>query len=383
MSKIGEKISQFKAWFGHLFKWPMKRQPANPEGVNPGTPPSSAPTSRNENNTLTNLLKLTKKSLKQGPKASLQNSLFAIMSASSVSFENGLQQKHITRLALLVWVPLLAYATAGFLAGLLDPYLPSSKSQASTKRMSAKSFQPRSLADDQIIVSRNLFNSKGLIPGENKGGFDQNNVPIRTSLPITLIGTLVLTNKLRSIGTIQDNSDRQVFPMRASDEIPGKLRILEVESNRVVFLNLGSGLREFVDIPEKEGTNLGISVARPRAAPSLESTAENALQKNFTIPRTEVDKATENLPLLLTQVLAREHRESGVFVGFKLTQIQPGSIFAKLGIIEGDILCGVNGEPVADVTKAWELFGTLKSASKVELCIKRNGKEMSYNYDLK
>ena len=366
----------------------FKRKPQGEllQGIDtPGTPtPESPAQSKRGARTLTDLLRLTRKSAGgAGTGKSFQDSFFLMLAASGSAFEGGLRKNHVTRMALLVWLPILAYSLAGFVAILLDPYMPDLDSQAGAKTARSRlKYSPRTLADDQIIVARNLFSSKGLIPGEDsKGNSDQNNVPVKTSLPLTLVGTLVLRNQLRSVATLQDNSDRVVYPMRVSDEIPGKLKIIQIEANQVIFLNSANGLREYVEIPVKESNTLGISLNRPR--PSLDAVAETTLSKNFVIPRAEIDKATENLPLLLTQVLAKEYRESGNFVGFRLTQIQPGSVFAKLGLLDGDVLCGVNGEPVGDVTKAWELFGSLKSAVIVELCIKRNGKENTFNYDLK
>ncbi len=130
--------------------------------------------------------------------------------------------------------------------------------------------RPRAPEDYAAIFGRNLFNSEGKIPGEEapqEGPIqDQGGAPVRTSLPIQLIGTLVLSNELKSIATIEDKSASLVFPVRMEDEIPGKLRVLAVEPRRVIFVNLSSGRREFSELPEDSTTAPRINLGAPTAS---------------------------------------------------------------------------------------------------------------------
>jgi len=71
----------------------------------------------------------------------------------------------------------------------------------------------------------------------------------------------------------------------------------------------------------------------------------------------------------------------GSIQGFKFLSIKPGSVFEKLGFKNGDVIKGVNGEPVNSAAKALELYNVLKSdASSVNIDINSGGKDNSFNY---
>lgn len=248
----------------------------------------------------------------------------------------------------------------------------------------------KSLDQYNIILSRNLFNSEGKIPGEGTGPIDlpttpladPNAAPVKTSLPFNLIGTLILRDPNRSIGTIEDKGAATVYPVRIEDEIPGKARILYVEPMRVVFLNLANNIKEYVELPQQPGTATKISVTS--TAPKATGVGIEQLAPNhFNIARNEIENALKDLNQILTQARAIPHFENGQPAGYKLFQIVPGSIYDKLGLKNGDLLCGINGDPINDPGKAFGMLGELKTASHLELCVKRDGKVNNHAYDIR
>jgi general secretion pathway protein C len=259
------------------------------------------------------------------------------------------------------------------------PQIPQ-KSAGST----ASSRQAFSLSDFAVISSRNLFNSEGKIPGEESGApgaiQDPGGVPVKTSLPFNLIGTIILKDELRSIATIEDRSASLVYPVRLDDEIPSKAKILKIEPRKVIFINTASGRREYVELPEEfEG-------GAPRVAISPSGKAATAIDRqgnSFNIPRLELDRAFADLNTVLQQARAVPHYENGVPAGYKLFQVVPEGLFAKLGLKEQDIICGIDGQPVNDPAKALELLNQMRTANHVDLCVKRDGKTQTFAYDVR
>jgi general secretion pathway protein C len=249
--------------------------------------------------------------------------------------------------------------------------------------------QARSLDQYSMIMSRNLFNEKGLIPGETETtpkATDLGGAPVRTTLPFELVGTVILKNELRSIGTIEDKTANMIYPVRAQDEIPSKAKILKVEPRRVIFVNLASGRREFVELPPDFSTNgpqLSVnSRSRSRGTPSKGAGVERVSPTQFNVSRSEVDKAMANLNQVLTQARAVPNFENGVPSGYKLFQIVPGSIYDKLGLQNGDTICGLNGQGINDPGKAFEMLNELRTSSNLELCVKRDGRQQTFAYDI-
>lgn len=239
-----------------------------------------------------------------------------------------------------------------------------------------------------IIMGRNLFNSEGLIGGEdpNSGGVDENAAPVKTQLPLNLIGTVIFQDMNRSLATIEDRSASAVFPVRVDDEIPGKARIRSIEARKVVFINLENNRPEFIDLPEDSpGINpivpIRSSVPTPSASKNKKG-IEKLSATRFNVSRSELDSAFANFGMVLTQAKAIPNFENGVQQGYKLTQIVPQSIYDKIGLKNDDVIMGINNESVNDPAKAFGLLNELKTSNHLELRIKRNGKETVINYDI-
>jgi|GEM_PF-363096 len=237
-----------------------------------------------------------------------------------------------------------------------------------------------------VITQRNLFSSQGIIPGEEASTSvsDPGGAPVKTTLPFNLVGTLILMDPTRSIATIEDKSASMVYPVRIDDEISGKARILEIEPRKVIFLNLSASRREFVELPiDSTLTNSRISLAGPTKAGTGAPQVETVGNNQFNVARAAVDQALSDLPKVLTQARAVPNIENGVANGYKLFQIVPGSIYQTIGLQNGDTLMALDGNPMNDPGKAFELLNQLKTQSRMELTVKRNGKVQTFTYEIR
>ncbi len=268
------------------------------------------------------------------------------------------------------------------LSGLvINAFIPEPKFVHSTYQAGQSGKSKRQSIDAyEIIFSRNLFNSRGLIPGEDEGNTDSiTGIARKTSLPLRLIGTLVLKDKAYSIATLQDQSANRVYPVRKGDEIPNKIKVERVEARKVIFINLKNRRREYAALPED------ISISEP-VITSVQSSNTQGIEKlnskRFTIQRSEIEKNLSNLNKILTQARAIPHFENGAPAGYKLFQIVPGSIYDKLGLRNGDIIRGVNGESISNPQKAFEMLNDFKNLNAVELQIKRDGTVSNMVYDI-
>jgi general secretion pathway protein C len=189
---------------------------------------------------------------------------------------------------------------------------------------------------------------------------------------------MILLDPNRSIATIEDKSAALIYPVRVDDEIPGKAKILSVEPRRVVFINVSSGRKEYIDLPEESQDNPRIAVGGSRpTGPGIEQVSPT----QFNISRNEVDKTLADLNNVLTQARAVPNFENGMPAGYKLFQIVPGSIYDKLGLKNGDTIAGLNGQPITDPGKAFEMLSALKEQSHVDIQVKRDGRAQSFSYD--
>jgi general secretion pathway protein C len=232
------------------------------------------------------------------------------------------------------------------------------------------------------ITSRNIFSSKNIIPED--GALGLNEPARKTTLPLNLIGTVVLRDELKSIATIEDKSQNMVFPLRIDDTLDGKIQITKIEHLRVEFINKSSGRKEFIEIVEDLPT-LNMEAARPIKTTSKGSDAGINMvdDTHVSLDRGVIDKALVDLPKVLQDARAIPNFDNGMPDGYKIIQIVPDSIFDKFGIKNFDVITGLNGEPINDPGKAMQVLNELRTQSHVELKIKRGGKTMTMNYDIR
>ena len=254
------------------------------------------------------------------------------------------------------------------------------------KISSQKSTAQKRKSEYAVITRRNPFNSDGIIPKPlssdivEKPGGDQ--PPVPSQLPLKLVGTIVHGNPTRSVATIQNSSqslNKQFQAYRVGYEIKGMATILSVSRKRVVFRNINNGRKEFIEI--KEDVKFKIGLSAPKAAgPKKEVEREG---NRFILKRSDVLKHTSNLPELLQQARAVPNiipGSGGQVDGFRLLEMEKGSIFEKLGLKRMDVIKGINGEPINSPAKAMELYNELKTAGRIDLEIERNGRPEVFNY---
>ncbi|MBX3021520.1 MAG: PDZ domain-containing protein [Bdellovibrionales bacterium] len=71
-----------------------------------------------------------------------------------------------------------------------------------------------------------------------------------------------------------------------------------------------------------------------------------------------------------------------IFLGFKLTHVEAGSIYQKVGLKEGDLLKSMNGKPVNTPGDLKELPNILDRDKKVELKVQRGNRKVTLRYRL-
>jgi general secretion pathway protein C len=236
------------------------------------------------------------------------------------------------------------------------------------------------------IASRNIFASNGLIPDQlidkNKGSAQEKEAdPVPSQLPLNLIGTLVHSMPDKSIASIEIRGKNQVISYSPGKEIEGMANIVRIERQKVIFRNLNSNRLEFIEI-KKEGSKVSFAASKPSATTGQEvkKTGDNT----FAIKRTDLLKYTNDLSSILMQARAVPNREPGTgnINGFRILDMQPGSIYEQLGIQRMDVLKTVDGTLVDSPAKAMELYQNLKNNPKIVLQVERNGKTETMTYNI-
>ena len=98
------------------------------------------------------------------------------------------------------------------------------------------------------------------------------------------------------------------------------------------------------------------------------------------VNRAEVAAALQDMGTMLRQAQVRPSFSAGKPDGFVVTGIGQGSLYHRLGIVDGDVIQGVNNRPLQTADDVMMLFNTLKEGSTASLTLKRRGSQETLNY---
>ena len=91
-----------------------------------------------------------------------------------------------------------------------------------------------------------------------------------------------------------------------------------------------------------------------------------------------IDESLKDVNKLMTEIAIRPHED-----GLALSNIKPNSVFRRMGLRNGDVLVGINGQEIRSVEDAMRLYEGLKSSSEVQVQLKRRGQDRSISYNIR
>ena len=284
-----------------------------------------------------------------------------------------------------ILVVFIGYCIADLaILGFRDKMLPQSAPPPRPKSQRLESGASRGAYN--TIITRNVFSSDGVIPDALAvKGQDPNSQkelpPVLSSLPLNLIGTLVHSNPEKSIAAIELKGKNQTLSFIPKKDIEGMATVISIERNRVVIRNLNSNRLEYIEMKHDNKIAFGGGVKTGAvASKDVQKIGDN----NFAIKRADLLKYTSDLSTVLMQARAVPNRAPGTgeINGYRLLDIQTGSIFEQLGLQRMDVIKGVDGNPVDSPGKAMELYNALKNSPKLSIQIERNGKTENMSYTI-
>jgi len=210
---------------------------------------------------------------------------------------------------------------------------------------------------------------------------------IQSELNIKLVNTLVLQDSVKSIAAVQIRNAKDVLNLREGEKIKDMAQIGKIDRQKMVFKNLKTGNCEYIANIDKNLKKMTpLSILSPSKGKKLLKKGDPAIKNNnniYNIKKDEREKMLSNISEVLTQARAIQITNPDGSLSFKITEIVPNSIYAKLGIENDDIVNSVNGKKITNVNELMTLFGNIRQIDHFELGILRNGAEVSkeYNFD--
>ena len=240
-----------------------------------------------------------------------------------------------------------------------------------------KRYRKQSLSSYRAITDRNIFGSVENAAKEIQPDLE-NLEP--TKLKLALLGTVTGTRET-AVAVIEETDKRKQGLYRVGDSV--KDAILKVILRGKVVLRVGDK-DEILTMEESSSRRASSPVAERAVTSSRTSTATRPRVSTRTIRRSDIQESISDINSLLSQAQVRSHTsEDGSPGGLSINNIKAGSIYAKMGLRNGDVVQGVGGNPITSPDDILSLYEELKSGSSVSIQIMRNGREYTLNYRLR
>ena len=215
----------------------------------------------------------------------------------------------------------------------------------------------------RIISGRNLFGSI-----DKAGEKIQINVDELepTKLGLALLGTVSGTGGF-DLAVIEEKNKKKQGLFREGDAVAAAT-IIRIMRGMVVLRVDG---RDEILKMEEGDQRSEVGGQRPEG---------RGVKNVIKVKKADIDDAFKNMGEILAQVRIRPHFSSGKPDGFMVSRIKPGSIFQKMGMQNGDIIQGVDNQPIKSPDEMMKLYNGLKSGSAINLNIKRKGETQNLEY---
>jgi general secretion pathway protein C len=214
------------------------------------------------------------------------------------------------------------------------------------------------------ISERNLFGSERTATADVQINVEELEP---TKLDLELIGTVSGTGDF-DYAVIEEKKKRKQGLFKVGDPV-ADATIIKILKGKVI-LRIGG----------KDEVLLMKETYAGQSKPAQGSVAQGQAGGSIQVSKADIDSAFQNMNDMLTQVRVRPYFSGGKPDGFMVSQIKRGSIFEKMGLKNGDVIRGVNGEALQSAEKMLDLYSTMKSGAEVTLNIKRRGKEEDVRY---
>ena len=240
------------------------------------------------------------------------------------------------------------------------------KETSTRKTVTRKAARRPSLNTYRVISDRNLFGSIDKAGEKIQINVDELEA---TNLDLALLGTVSGAGRF-DFAVIEEKRKKKQGLFREGDAVAAAT-IIRIMRGMVVLRV--DGRDEILKMEEgDQKSEVGGQRSEGRGVKNV-----------IKVKKTDIDNAFKNMGKMLAKVRIRPYFSSGKPDGFMVSRIKPGSIFQKIGMQNGDIIQGIDNQPIKTPNEMLKLYNRLKSGSAISLNIKRKGRQEELRYIFK
>jgi len=202
-----------------------------------------------------------------------------------------------------------------------------------------------------------------------------------SDLGITIMGAIVQRSIENNVALIKEVKSGAVKAVKTGHVILDKFKVTEIHAKYITLINReGTSFLVYQDKFAREFA--GALIAEEPTTPSRNLALDETyredgferVQGRVTMSAMYRDKIVkQDLAKVLMQATAEPQFENGQIIGFRFSQIDHDSIYAKGGLRDFDVVTSINGQKLSNVAGAISLLKSLKDADSLEIDIMRAG----------
>ena len=225
----------------------------------------------------------------------------------------------------------------------------------------------RPLEDFDVIYERNLFGgSQGQISVSQEDVSVEDVPSADKSLGLKLVGTVAGDDSATSFAIIDNIKTRKQELYHEGDKA-GDVLIKKILRNKVI---VDAGRGEELLALELEETGRKIEFSRA-PQPAVRERRTTSREESLQFDRAEVEASLQNVDQVIKELNISPFTRSGKPAGFTIGKLPPESILIAMGLRSGDLIIGVNDQPISGPEQATEFFQKLKQGGDVTIKVGR------------
>ena len=278
----------------------------------------------------------------------------------------------------IVIVVLLATIVANALSRrLVLPLLPGSGKSAPNPAPAPA--RTADLASYAPILASGLFGkaTQGALSPIVSNATGSQGAPVTAPAELLLLGTAVGSFR-ETFALVRHTTKQEERVFRLGDTVFEAGRLVEVTREQAFIAVNGKKVELLTPMtPPASAAPPGQPAGHPGTG--VTSTGSGS----YVIDQRALNAALDNIGQAMTDARLLPSQKDGRVEGFRASEVKPSGVFAMIGIKNGDVLLRLNDFPIDSPDKALQSFIALKGQNRLKLDMIRDGRPVTFNYDIR
>jgi general secretion pathway protein C len=274
--------------------------------------------------------------------------------------------------AVLIVITILMYQCAGIFYKAASLIMIQDKATASAMPQTAQA--PFAAAEPvdfyKVVPDRNLFGTTDKSLAEKRTG-SQTTLARPDITQILEVRGTVAGDARYGFAVIENKAEKKQRLYKVGDNVSGA-RVVRIMRNAVALMV--NDQEQILRVPETSEKSI-----LPPGGPSGPLPVASS-GKTIAVDRKDIDSSLKDMGTILSQAVIRPFFTGGAPDGFLISGIKSGSIYQQIGLVDGDVIQGVNNRKLTSGDDMMELYNSFKSSSSMALQVNRQGRQEIFNY---